>query len=106
LALAYPAFRVSVPLSATCTFAGLFFSCVVLVWSLLTLFRHWQRALFGFLCLLVALLLLAVMADIFAVYQHRKQSPNQSRQPTPGARLTSISASLARRGCAVRWVKE
>jgi hypothetical protein len=28
----------------------------------------------------------------------------QSRQPTPGARLGCISALVARRGCADRWV--
>src|SRR5258708_6876203 len=31
-----------------------------------------------------------------------KDSPNQSRQPTPGVRLTAHRASLARRGCALR----
>jgi hypothetical protein len=66
----------SVPLSATCTILGLLLSCVLVVWSLLSMFGHWQRALLGFGCLLLGFCLLVVMADIFAVYQHRKQSPN------------------------------
>src|SRR5258706_8422007 len=70
LAAAYPAFTFSVPVSATCTVAGLLFSCVLLLWSLLSLLRHWQRALLGLGCLLVAFWFLVVMADIFAAYQH------------------------------------
>jgi len=71
LGLAYPAFTLSVPLSAACAIAGLLLSCVLFIWSLLNLIRHWQRALFGFGCLLVAFWFLVVMADIFAMYQHR-----------------------------------
>ncbi len=77
LALAYPAFTLSVALSATCAIAGLLLSCVLFIWSLLSLFRHWQRALFGFGCLLVAFWFLVVMADIFAAYQYRKQSASR-----------------------------
>ena len=76
LALAYPTFTWSVPLSATCAIAGLLLSCVLFVWSLLSLFRHWKRALLGFGCLLVAFGFLVVMADIFAAYRrHSEQSP-------------------------------
>src|SRR6266404_7054184 len=62
-ALAYPIFPFSVPLSATCTFAGVLLSVVLFVWSLLSLFRQWPRALLGFGSLLVAFWLLIVMAD-------------------------------------------
>jgi hypothetical protein len=31
---------------------------------------------------------------------------NESREPTPGVRLAACLASLARRGCALRWVQE
>ena len=86
LALAYPAFPLSVPLSATCTIAGLLLSCVLFVWSLLSISRHWQRALLGFVCLLVAFGFLVVMADIFAMHQHRNQSPIHQRIERTGAR--------------------
>jgi hypothetical protein len=37
-------------------------------------------------------------------YKSQKKSFNQTRQPKPEARLGCISASLARRGCARRWI--
>ena len=75
IALAYPSFAFSVPVSATLTIVGLLLSCVLLIWSLLSLVRHWQRALLGLLSLLVAFCFLTVMADIFAVHIHRTKSP-------------------------------
>jgi hypothetical protein len=83
LVLAFPVFALSVRVSAICTIVGLLLSCVLFVWSLLSLFRRWQRALLGFGCLLVAFWFLIVMADIFAAYYHRKQ-------PTPRV----VTASL------------
>ncbi len=74
LALAYPMFTLSLPLSAACALVGLLLSIVLFVRSLLSLFCRWQQALLGFGCLLVAFWFLVVMADIFAAYQHRKHS--------------------------------
>jgi hypothetical protein len=86
-ALAYPLFAVSVPVSAVCAIAGVGLSIVLLIWSLVSLLGHWQRALLGFGCLLVALWCLVVMADIFAAYQRRRGSPNHTMQPMGASRL-------------------
>ena len=101
LALAYPIFPLSFWLSAVFTIAGLAFSCVLFVWSLLNLVRHWRRSVLGFVCLIVAFGFLVVMADIFAMNQHRDQSPNKSPEPTAvGAVRSAIAVHVAGR----RWL--
>jgi hypothetical protein len=56
-----------------------------------SLFHHWQRALFGFGCLLVAFWFFIVMTDILASYKRRKESPNQRVRVEAGCRMLFTS---------------